>query len=263
MLNIFSIIIASIFITFTIPNAHASISKTDKINKIDRIDNITSTLLREFQTQYKNKEDIKKLQSKVIDLSGKAVPALVEVMKKDLYPDPNRWLATFLLGQIMGKKASPFISKFLYHPHWVLRMAGLKTLLALKDDRYAKDYAQRLDDNSLLVRTQALENIRTLNLKNHADAVWAMLYHKHNYQVADGKLKRIPIIKNVIKTLGDLDHQKIKPHLLSMASKEKYRDIFDEIDYSLQKITGKNSPDGDYNVKKIYWERLALTEKKL
>ena len=76
-------------------------------------------------------------------------------MKSDKYPEKNRWVATFLLGRIMGKKSSSFVSRFVEHPNWVLRMASLKTLLALKEERYQKKYIKALKDNSFIVRTQA------------------------------------------------------------------------------------------------------------
>ena len=64
----------------------------------------------------------------------KAVPVLIKVMKESKYPEQNRWQATMLLGQVMGKKSAPFIAKFIDHPHWMMRVASLKALLALKQD---------------------------------------------------------------------------------------------------------------------------------
>src|SRR5262245_5877213 len=43
---------------------------------------------------------------------GKSVPTLIKVMKESKFPDQNRWQATMLLAQIMGKKSAPFIAKF-------------------------------------------------------------------------------------------------------------------------------------------------------
>jgi hypothetical protein len=48
---------------------------------------------------------------------SKCVPLLIKVMKDAKFPEQNRWQATMLLGQIMGKKSAPFIAKFSQHPH--------------------------------------------------------------------------------------------------------------------------------------------------
>ena len=70
-----------------------------------------------FKKTYGDRDNSKKerLRRDVLLASGKAVPILVEVMKENAYPDGNRWLATFLLGRIMGKKASPLYCQ-IYRP---------------------------------------------------------------------------------------------------------------------------------------------------
>ena len=40
----------------------------------------------------------------------------------------------------------------------------------------------------------------------------------------------------------------------------KYKDVFNEIDYSLRKITGKKSPQGDISSKMRYWNKINISE---
>jgi len=182
-------------------------------------------------------------------------------MKNAEYPDNNRWVATFLLGQIAGTKAGPFLARYTEHPNWVMRMASLKTLLSLKEKKYGKLYARALRDESLLVRTQALDNVATLNLREHAGNVWGMLYDKKNYQQSKkGSNKRGSIVHTIVKTVGDLKFDKAKKPLLSMIQNKKYDDIFSEMDYSLSKITGKDSPKGAKEVKRNYWAKLRMSD---
>ncbi|MBT7610654.1 MAG: hypothetical protein HN576_12920 [Bacteriovoracaceae bacterium] len=223
----------------------------------------------------KTKEDIAKIKMKVFASDGKAIPAIIEVMKSNVYPDKNRWLATFLLGRTMGKKSGAFISKFLSHPNWVLRMASLKTLLALRAKKYGMGFARLLKDKSFIVRTQALENIKQLKLREYSPYIWQMLYDKSNYYSTQKKIKKskvssgkqkpksTTIVKNIILAIGDLQFLKAKGPLLKMAGKKKYIDIFDEIDYSLTRITGKKSPAGPLSVKKRYWKRVSMSEAKI
>ncbi len=224
---------------------------------------VKQDLLNRYAMNYNDKKQMAKLKSDTLNLSGQSVEALIEVMKNGKYPDKNRWMATFLLGQIMGDKAAPFLVKFLQHPHWVMRMASVKTLQYLKQKQYVGEYISLLHDDSLLVRSQALETIQKLQIKEAAPYVWAMLYDKRNYYVPTEKgkelrSKRTHIIKQAINVVGDLKFQEAKSPLLKMIQKKKYEDIFPEMDGALVKITGKTSPKEDHSKKKIYWSKMAL-----
>lgn len=226
--------------------------------------NIKDTLLKKYAVSYESKTQLADLKNLTLKNGKNSVEALVEVMKNGKYPDKNRWMATFVLGEIMGEKSAPFVSKFLRHPSWVMRMASLKTLLALKEKNYGSQYALMLSDDSLLVRTQALENIKQLKIEKSAPQVWAMLYDKKNYSepTINGKElqhKRTSIIKNVILTIGELKFEKAKEPLMKMIQKKRYDDIFPEIDLALVKITGTKSPDGDMKSKRMFWQRNALS----
>jgi len=237
-------------------------TKTDPFKSNSKL---TTDLLKKFSKSYKSNKELKKLKKEVLGLSGKAVPALIGVMKNNKYPDKNRWMATFLLGRIVGHKSVPFIAKFTKHPNWIMRMASLKTLLALKDTRHAAVYVDILKDSSFIVRTQALENIRLLNLTDLSPNVWAMLYDKRNYYQDKKKKEKegTNIIKKVIKVIGEFKFQEAKEPLLKMIAKKKYNNVFNEIDNSLQEITGKVSPKGSKKVKKYFWSRIALAEAKI
>lgn len=224
---------------------------------------VKDDLLKKYMVNYSDKNQIAQLKAETLKHSGQSVEALIEVMKNGKYPDKNRWVATFLLGQIMGEKSAPFLSKFLKHPNWVMRMASLKTMLALKQTSYGPHYAMLLNDDSFIVRTQALDNIRTLKITSSAPQVWAMLYDKKNYYqpTLNGKelkAKRSNIIKSVILTIGDLKFERARDPLIKMIQKDKYNDIFAEMDQSLMKITGQKSPTSDAKTKRIFWQRMAL-----
>ena len=208
-----------------------------------------------------SKDDLNSLRKLILKSAGKSVPVLIEVMKSEKYPDKSRWMATFLLGRIMGPKAAPFISKFIKHPNWLLRVASLKTLLALKQGHYGADFAGALKDKSLIVRKQALDNITKLSLVEYAPHVWAMLYDKRNYY-RNGK-KGGHLIKQAIKSIGKLKFEKARKPLLSMMQKDRYRSVFNEIDFSLSKIVGKKSPNGNLPIKRRFWKRVALMDKTL
>lgn len=243
-----------LFYSFAIQNAFSALPPVD----------IKADLLEKYSKNYNSKSQLAELKKITLNYSGESVSALIEVMKNGKYPDKNRWVATFLLGQIMGDKSAPFLEKFLSHPHWIMRMASLKTLLILKQKQYAGSYARLLNDDSLIVRWQALENIKQLKISSDAPSVWAMLYDKKNYYrpILKGKPlanKRSNIIKKVIETIGELKFDKAEGPLLVMVQKDKYNDIFAEMDTALTQITGKKSPESSLKEKRKFWKTIQIS----
>ncbi len=191
----------------------------------------------------------------------KAVPVLIKVMKESKYPEQNRWHATMLLAQIMGKKSAPFIAKFAHHPHWMMRVASLKALLGLRQADYHAVYAKALKDPSLIVRVQALDNISQMKIRPLAPQVWNMMYDQSNYSGEAGSRKRTSIVKSIIRTIGDVRFEKAQKPLSRLIQKPKYQDLIDDLDYSLEKITGEVSPNS-VNERRKFWSKVSMNETK-
>ena len=187
----------------------------------------------------------------------KAVPTLIKVMKESKYPIQNRWHATMLLAQIMGSKSAPFIAKFADHPHWMMRVASLKALLGLKQTEYISVYKKALKDTSHIVRVQALDNISSMKISSLAPEVWDMMYDKSNYSGEKGSHKRTSIVKTIIRTIGDVKYEPAKKSLAKLIQKPKYQDLIDDLDYSLEKITGEISPDR-LDQRRKFWSKWAM-----
>jgi hypothetical protein len=187
----------------------------------------------------------------------KAVPILIKVMKDSKYPEQNRWHATMLLAQVMGAKSAPFIAKFTDHPHWMMRLAALKALLGLKQDEYHAVYSKALRDPSLIVRVQALDNISQMKITKLAPEVWNMMYDQSNYNGEKGARKRTSIVRSIIRTVGDVRFEKARKPLAKLIQKPKYQDLMDDLDYSLEKITGETSPNSVEQRRK-FWSKVAL-----
>lgn len=219
------ILIGILFFNFAIASIAAE-STAEDIKKHDELREL-------YKKNYSNKNELVLLREKSLNLGPKAVPVLIQVMKDGAFPETNRWVATFMLGKIMGEKSAPFIAKFVAHPHWMLRLASLKTLLALNQKKYIAHYAQALKDKSLLVRYQALENVDHFKIKELGPNVWRMMYDKENYAGKEGKLKRAAIIKNVIRTLGDIEFKQAREPMLKMVKNKKFQDIHEDLKYTL------------------------------
>ncbi len=191
----------------------------------------------------------------------KGVPTLIKVMKESRYPVQNRWHATMLLAQVMGSKAAPFIAKFADHPHWMMRVASLKALLGLKQSDYLAVYSKALRDPSHIVRFQALDNISQLKVNALAPDVWKMMYDQTNYTGERGERKRSSIVKSIIRTIGDVKYAPAKKSLAKLIQKPKYQDLIDDLDYSLEKITGKTSPNS-VDQRRKFWAKVAFADEK-
>ena len=245
--------------------------KSQKTNTVTKVDN-TSKAIKESETTFthpleklyakkpKGKGHLNILKQESLKLKQNAVPTLIKVIKGEEFPSENRWVATYMLGRIMGVKSAPYIAKFSGHKNWMLRLASLKVLLHLNQDKYKGIYARALEDKSLIVRHQALQNIKEMKLSELAPYVWKMLYNKDNYAGQKGKLQRSNIIKDAIRVLGDLKFSKAKKPMLEMINRTKFKDIHEDLDYALSKITDKSSPKGEMTVKRRYWKREAVKE---
>lgn len=194
----------------------------------------------------------KAMKKNALNYKQKIVPTLIKVMKDDKFPDQNRWQATMLLAQVMGTKSAAFIAKFSEHPNWMMRLASLKALLGLRQDTYHAVYSRALKDPSLIVRIQALDNISQLRIKSLAPEVWQMMYDQSNYAGDAGKRKRTSIVKTIIRTMGDLEYKEATPVLASLIQKDKYKDLADDLDYSLEKMTNKVSPNSESERRKFW-----------
>ena len=206
-----------------------------------------------FHTDSADPKAQQKLKLMCFSLKQKSVPTLIKVMKEPNFTDKGRWHATMLLGQVMGKKSAPFIAKFSSHPSWMMRVASLKALAALGMKDYQAVYAKALKDESLIVRVQALDNITRMDLKPLAPQVWSMMYDQSNYTGKAGQRRRTSIVRSIIRTVGDLKYAKAQGPLNKLMQKPKYQDLLEDLDYSLEKISGKNSPTGNAASTRAFW----------
>jgi HEAT repeat protein len=195
-----------------------------------------------------------RVRAMALSLGPKAVPGLITVMKDATFPEKNRWHATMLLGQIMGKKSAPFIARFSEHPAWMMRVASLKALAALGMREYHAVYARALRDSSLIVRVQALDNITRMDIRELAPNVWGMMYDQTNYSGDAGKRQRTSIVRSVIRTVGALKYEKARAPMARLIQKPRYADLAEDLDFSLEKITGKVSPQGT-EAQRAFWAK--------
>ncbi len=232
-------------------SAHAAVPTTSPLNDLQKVERFEESFRVESV-------DSSRLKAMAFSLKQKAVPTLIKVMKEASFPEKNRWHATMLLGQIMGKKSAPFIARFAEHPAWMMRVASLKALAALDMREYSSIYTRALRDGSLIVRLQALDNISHMQLTPLAPHVWNMMYDQSNYTGPQGKRRRTSIVRSIIRTVGLLKYAPAKPALTKLIQKPKYQDSVEELDSSLEKITGMTSPNGSLQARRDFWSQQPI-----
>ena len=195
-----------------------------------------STVEAIFQKTSLKKEDISQLKALIKKDPKVNVPVLFSVMKNEKMPEQSRWLATILIGKTLGKRSIDYLSKYTVHPAVILRLASLKSLLSLEAQKKADVFERALFDKSLLVRKQALEAVRKLKLEKTESSLLNMLVDKKNYYLKNKKLKRSPIIRDVIQTIGELKLKKSKKILLTLRGKESYQDLYPVLDYAISRM---------------------------
>lgn len=109
----------------------------EKTSEVKQLKQVESLFKRELK-----QNEIVKLKTICFKIGHPVVQILTKVMKDQAFPDQSRWQATFILGQLMGKKASSYIAKFAYHPEWIMRVASLKALTALNEKKIQQNFSR-------------------------------------------------------------------------------------------------------------------------
>ena len=194
------------------------------------------TLLEIFNGERISKKDLLEIKAILKADPKKNVPTLFKVMKDQTMSEQSRWLATVLVGKTLGKKSIDYLAKYTMHPEVILRLASLKSLLSLEARNKSTVFKNALFDKSLLVRKQALEAVKKLNLKDAEPQLLKMLVDKKNYFTKNKKLKRSPIIKEIINTIGVLKLKKTKKLLISLRKKAGYEDLYPSLDMAISRL---------------------------
>lgn len=210
-----------------------------------------------YKTQWKRADDFKRLAQQTWGLGSASTPLLLEVMKSPAFPDQNRWVATMSLGKVMGKNASKVLVRFLEHPYWMMKLAALKALTALKvkEPGAVANYEKLLKDNSLVVRSSAVQTMKLLELKQSASHLVTLLQDERNYTQQAGQRQSTDIIDQTVIILGQWKYDPAKELFKKLMLREDSMTLSYALDYSLEQMTGKNSPRGDLESKKNFWKQ--------
>lgn len=149
----------------------------------------------------------------------------------DKYSMTERWNAFMSYVQKENKNSMPEIKSALLSEDWFMRDAALK-ILPLVDAQVAKDQAQIIlqKDKSLIVRTTAVDILKSLNDKASAKLLWEALKDKKNFRKKQSLWIRPRILttliafedKNYSEYIKLLDDSDIRLQKLALFALEKF-----------------------------------------
>ena len=125
---------------------------------------------------------------------------LREIAFDSIYGMKFQWRALSSLSLLGGEKSLPELEVALKHKDWYLRNAGLVMLREVKPVRALFWAKKSMKDSSLIVRTAAVEVIRSLKDHNSASLLWTELYEKQNYRGQQS----LWIRRHIVETLGEM-----------------------------------------------------------
>lgn len=223
---------------------------------------------KNFQETLKTKKPLQYFYTIIEKNYGvKAVNTLLAIANSDSESDEFRWASLFGLAKLSGTESISNIRKFLVSKHWFMRDAALRSSVMLckniesnqstcRDD-VKKDIALLLKDESLIVRTSAVDTIANLELKDMGTELISVLKDPKNFN----KGNPLWINKHVIQTIQKLKLKQYTPELVEFLDKYRTSNLRIETIKALQSLTGKAFPGKTVEQEVFLWKRTTQSEK--
>ena len=94
----------------------------------------------------------------------------------------TRWRAVTTMGRLDPLAFRPALDKALNSSEWFMRNSALIALLMDERSRAVAWSMRALDDKALVVRTQAVNNLRELGAREAEPLLWAQISAPHNFR---------------------------------------------------------------------------------
>ncbi|MCC7441725.1 MAG: HEAT repeat domain-containing protein [Bdellovibrionales bacterium] len=119
-----------------------------------------------------------------------AVPHLLKIARDRTAPDPDRYISTLAVARLGGGATAEWLAPLLKDGSWMVRMAALRALTVLREQRTAPLVLALLRDPALVVRREAAEAVAVLKPAGSAEALLESLKDHGNYR--NGKAQWVP-----------------------------------------------------------------------
>ncbi len=159
---------------------------------------------------------------------------LREIAFNSNYGMKFQWRALSAMALIGREKSTPELEVALKHKDWFMRNAGL-VMLKEVNPKAATTWAKKLlSDRSMIVRTEAVEVLRSLKDESSIQLLWTELYKKENFR---GK-QSLWIRRHIAQALGELSQRGDEKKFIKLLS-DSDKTLHIPAITGLEKITNK------------------------
>ena len=111
-----------------------------------------------------------------------------------------RWKSLTALARLQGQKTLPILEQAMQRPEWFMRNAAVIAALNL-DRKWAMEWSKKLlEDEALVVRTSAVQNLIALGGRDAKELLWQELYSPKNFRSGNS----LWIRRHIAKALSNM-----------------------------------------------------------
>ena len=155
----------------------------------------------------------KPLAERLVALQKQGEAGSIQLEKMAFDPAESletRWRAVTALGRTEGAKSQGFLEKALRSPEWFMRNAAV-LVIQYGHREWAIQWASSLlNDSSLVVRTAAVEALRTLNAAEKSPLLWEKFYSSQNFRGGESLWIRKHILEALVQFATPGQEQKFR-----------------------------------------------------
>jgi HEAT repeat protein len=163
-----------------------------------------------------------------------------------------RWAAMVAMARLGEQHSLPELKQALKHRDWFMRDVSLRLLPAVDKKEASEAAVRALKDSALVVRTTAVDSIKSLKVSKASDQLWKMLYAKDNYM----KKQSLWIRRHIVEALAEI---------APAGSEAQFIKVFDDSDSSLyepaikglERLSGKKLGNArePANFRRYQWQK--------
>ncbi len=216
----------------------------------------------------RNGASLKLFYQDILNIYGtKALDPLLDILENDRERDEARWVSLFGVVRLSGFDSINLIKKYYNDRSWMLRDAAIKnTAILCSLERTPKEVLEnckknvqfglesKLKDDSLIVRTSAVDSISALSLKTSAAKLTDSLFDSANFH----NDKALWIHKHILAALEKLQYKPAIPRLSELLERKRDPELQALTVKTLEKLTGKQFNQKPIADQIYFWKREAL-----
>ncbi len=245
---------------FLLPNAFSALAQNNTIT--------SDHIKQKVQEHIHKGTSLKVFYQDILNIYGtRALDPLLGILENSRERDEARWVSLYGVVRLSGFDSIHLLKKYYNDKSWMLRDAAIKnsTILCTLDKTpvqqlnqckksFENEIASKLKDDSLIVRTTAVDSIAKLSLKTAADKLTESLFDSNNFH----NEKPLWIHRHILEALEKLQYKQAIPRLSDLLYKTHDPQLQAMTVKTLEKLSGKQFNQKPISEQIYLWKREAL-----